>query len=93
MTQKLTVTNTRISDFKAQQPPVLLKQHIVKPPANNARDSFKYTLDQLIEIARRDKAKIIRVPSEKYFKAWAQSMAGLLQQSGITQQHFLNSIL
>jgi hypothetical protein len=88
-----TATSNRKSDFKAQQSPVFLKHCIDKPPANNARDSPKYTLDQLIEIARRDKAKIIRVPSEKYFKAWAQSMAGLLQQSGITQQQFLNSIL
>ena len=87
------IKDAPVTHFKAQQAPVQLKRSANRPWVNNVSDSTQYTLDQLIEMARRDKAKIIRVPSEKYFKAWAQSMNGLLLQSGVTQQQFLNSIL
>ena len=67
-----------------REPPQVLIQP--PPPAPDC-----YSIDQLKEMALRQAARL-KTPLPVYLKAWAQSMAPVLQQSNITQQQFLNSI-
>lgn len=66
--------------------PVPIREPPPEPPANN-----HYTLQQLQAIALKQSVRI-KTPLPIYLKAWAQSMAPVLQQSNITQQQILNSL-
>lgn len=80
---QLPIITARLPPMEAPPP---IREPQPEPPAND-----HYTLQQLQQIALKQ-ADRIRTPLPIYLKAWAQSMAPTLQQSGITQTQFLNSL-
>jgi hypothetical protein len=71
----------------------LEKLPIEKLLANEVIYSSCFTLEGFQKMARSHAAMNKRVQPEKYFKAWVQSMSALLDQSGISNEQFLNSLL
>ena len=82
-----------VKHFKTTVPSENLKLTTYKLLENEASYSAYFTLQHFQKMARSHAAMNKRVQPEKYFKAWAQSMSTLLDQSGITNEQFLNSLL
>jgi len=73
-----------------------LKQTFFLPPEPIAKDTNSYSLQQLQLMAMKHlsnthfKSKIISRPN--YLKCWANDMAKFIQDAGITQQQFINTL-